>query len=278
MLDQQKIKQEYSNYGEYLPRIYFYGSLTEYNNKYVEPTYFSMISSFIYSTKSEPKFIPIPIEAIQTKTNYIITKKYYSLPFLSDEFNTKYNLTNLQKLKFLISNINMLNALFSNKSFHADYKPENIGWENNTTMNVILLDYEKDTIIDTTDDSYFIKNKSNGNIKPNPNTFLSTPEFEPVYIFNNGWTAKSNSEYDKWSIGGLAGLIIYLNIQYNTADVIKFPPDVSNITLDPNIKTDKDAKSTNFLNLYSKTYDEVPSYNELKRIFEYILENNLFAE
>lgn len=278
LMDQPKIKKEYENYYEYLPRIYFYGILYQYNERYVPASYLSTFQSYIYRTTPEPQYLPIPIEANQTKTNYIITKKYNSLPYSSLEFNKRYNLSNLQKLKFLISNINMLNALYRNNSFHVDYKPENVGWENNITMNVILLDYEKDTIIDTRNNSYFIKSKSNNIIKPNPDTFLSTPEYEPKYISDyGGWTAIRNSDYDKWSIGGLAALIIYLNIQYNTSSIITFPPTISNLTLDPNITTDVDAKARNFLHLYSDKYDQVPSYDELGRIFKYILDNKLYS-
>jgi hypothetical protein len=277
MMDDPKVKKEYHDYGKYLPKIYFYGIIHDFNEKYVPPTYLSSLGSLFSRNIPEPKFVPIPIQANQTKLNYTITKKYNSLPYSAEEFNQKYNLSNLQKLKFLISNINMLNMLYNNNSFHADYKPANVGWENDDTMNVILLDYEKSTIINTTDDSYFMKTKKD-TIRPHPYNFVFTQGFEPFYISDKfGWNASKSSEYDKWSIGGLTALIFYLNIEYNTSDVINFPPTISNLTLDPNIKTEDTAIASNFLHLYSKTYDDVPSYDELGRIFTYIIDNKLYA-
>ena len=275
MMNFPKIKYEYGEYGEYLPRIYFYGILYKDNESYVPPTFFSKINSFVFRSNDIPKYIPITVEGVGgVNINYVITKKYNSLPELQSEFNVKYSrISNLQKIRFIISNINMLNRLYNNNSFHGDYKPANVGWENDITMNVILLDYEVKTIVDVTDKSNF--DNFYDFIKPN---FPYTLAYAPKYAFS-GVQSKitKQSEYVKWSIGGLAALIMYLDIQYNTSDVINFPPTISNLTLDPNIKNEGDAITSNFLNLYSKTYDEVPSYDELGRIFKYIIDNQLFS-
>jgi hypothetical protein len=281
MMDEPKVKKEYNDYGKYLPKIYFYGILNEVNSNYNE-SFLSTLSSLFSRTTHQPKFIPIPTDANQTNVNYIITKKYNSLPDSYEEFSEKYNLSNLLKLKFLISNINMLNLLYNNNLFHGDYKPANVGWENNDTMNVILLDYEKGTIISTTDSTtnylYFKKTKYD-TIRPNIDYFIFSPYYVPVYTTKGDqWITTKISEYDKWSIGGLAALIFYLNIEYNTSDVINFPPTISRLTLNPNIKTENVARESNFLHLYSDKYEDVPSYDELGRIFNHILDNKLYTE
>lgn len=269
--DLPKVKQEYIKYNKYLPRIYFYGLLDDENPDYVKPTTTSYLKSFFISVpKPASRYKPVQLTAnADSVANYVITKKYKSLPELSDEFESIYHLSNYKKLLFLLSNITMLNTLYNDNKFHSDYKPSNIGWDNDDTMEVILLDYEDNTIISTDDRSFFEKRR-NGNINP---MFPVTDAFVPKYFANND--IKEFSNYNKWSVGGLGGLIVYLNIQYKNND-IKFPPEISNLTLDSTISTLEVAENKNLLNLYSQNYDDIPSYEELGKIFRYILDNNLY--
>lgn len=219
---------------------------------------------------------PISVDSLNSIVDYTITKEYNEIPDDNLYFARKYpKVTNEKKLKFLISNIQMLRNLAKNNEFHADYKPANIGWENNQLMNVILLDYDKKTIINHTIDSNFvIIYDLEGKIGAYAPAFTTTPAIIPNYLYDS-WQDKfrknnKKSLYSKYSIGGLAILIEYLGITFKTNDIIRLPFYISmTIKFDP-------LNQSRSLNLLDPNFDNIPSYNKLEKIFKYLLENKYY--
>jgi len=204
MVYNEKIRNEYKLYDKYLINIFYYGELVIIDEK------------FNYTSNNNMKldtyqFIP----NTQKKYNFdhIITKVYKT-----PSFNDKYyviGLSNMQKYTFLYNNLVMLRDLVNNKSFHADYKIGNVGWDDDAKMDVILIDYDIDTIqhIDNLNNKFVIYNNKVTSIRF-PSTYI------PEYI-RDGQGIKSVplEQYIKYSIGGLYNIIQVLAIQFNEKEI-----------------------------------------------------------
>jgi hypothetical protein len=156
----------------------------------------------------------------------------------------------------------MLNNLSKNNSFHADYKIGNIGWEDPIQMNVILIDYDIDTIqqLTNTNSKIGIKNCLVTSIYF-PSTFI------PEYI-KNGDRIKSVplEQYIKYSIGGLNQIIQLLNISFTQKTIKiseKLAPNRNITTLNLN-----DLGTS--LHLTNPNYDLIPTYDEILNILMFI--------
>lgn len=267
MYDTSKVRIDYEKYNVYLPVIYFYGVINERVANSNPLDLFHEIH-------------PLAIQSTKSITDYVITKQCYSLPSNNEEFKAKYfYLTDRQKLKFLLSNIQMLRDLYNNNSFHADYKPANIGWDNTITMSVILLDYDPQTIIEIDDDEKFeiIKDSYDDIVSYNP-SFPYTPVFAPEYLKMSDYDEDlrdipNKSHYNKWSIGGLSKLIKYLDIKFLNAThpektTIKFSKSGIVFNINNPVRS---------LHLDSPNYDDIPSYDVLYSIFKYLLDNHCYV-
>jgi len=245
----EKIKYEYENYTKYMLKLYYYGELKIVDEK------------FDYLKNDTYKFIP----GTQKKYNfdYVITK-VYNTPV----FDKKYNLiglSNIQKFSFLFNNVNMLNNLAKNNSFHADYKIGNVGWEFDADMNVILIDYDISTIQKL--------DKLNHQIKVN-NGYVTGIEYPSTYIpeylkMGKGIKSIPVEQYIKYSIGGLNNIIKVLNIEF-TDEQIVLPPNITRSQKITKLITNDLGKS---LNLSSPNYDDIPDYDEIITILGWLFIN-----
>ena len=230
MIDLPKIKEEFEKYKKYLIKIYFYGKIQTTDN--------------IVLLKPDNK-IEITPKYKTYEYNHIITKKY-NTPIFKDEEeedDDEYiitNMTNKQKFLFLLNNIQMLSDLQKNNQFHSDYKLSNLGWENNETMNVILIDYDSKTIQTISKD--IISEHTN---KHDEFELKFPVTYSPKYIgtgSKRGWYKelyiKNFDDFDKYSIGGLIDVIQKLNIKYT-----------------------KQVNLIQLLKLESINYDEIPMYD-----------------
>ena len=244
MFDYEKVEDEFRIFKEYMAKIYFYGSLYDPNGRLLSKNY-----------------LPFDIN---------ITKIYNTL-----SSNKVRELTNKQKIKFLLQNINMLDILASNGYIHCDYKLDNVAYENPDEMNVILIDYDITTLqqlVPTNKLISFYDNKVY--------TMYVSSTYPPRYIKNdlplknpiNVFYKLPLYQWDKYSIGGLIDIIERLEIQYNF-EKIKLPPILSNGKILVLMSQD----IIHYLKLNDTTYDTIPTYSELYNIFSYLYENNLVA-
>ena len=256
MMYEQKIITEYNRYNEYLPKIFYYGELhiNYYKYRYIDGKYPSNDSYKI--NKNQPTTFNF---------DYVISKIYNVATF--DKMNYVSGLTNLQKFTFLHNNLIMLNKLTDNNTFHGDYKITNVGWENSTKMDVILIDYDVDTIQVCDNSNIKFKLRSNGDATG----FLFASTYLPQYLKNgNKLKTIPESKYIKYSVGGLVEIIDVLNIQF-TIDFINLPSKlhykkIKNLNLN---------KLSDTLYLNSDNYDEIPMYNEIINILMYLYECKL---
>jgi hypothetical protein len=186
----KKIRHEYNIFLKYLIHIYYYGTLNIFK-----------------IGKTKPTLI-----------DYIITKQY----------NTNYNsFTLLQKYKFLINNIQMLLDLRKQNCFHSDYKMSNIGWDDN--LNIVLIDYDKNTIMNISNNDIIRKIKDDNNIM----TKLNFPYTHiPKYLIhpNNKYINSLPIEtFDKYSVGGLLEIIMKLKLPINLINEFKLNDSYENI-------------------------------------------------
>jgi hypothetical protein len=231
MFDSPKVKNEYALFSQYMSKIYYYGEVQQENSE----TY-----------------------------DYTITKKY-NTPVI-DGFDIL-NLTNLQKFKFLLNNLDMLNTLQEQKYIHLDYKINNIAWEDPNTMNVILIDYDHNTLfkIDGDDDLFVYNADTNNYIIKYTTTFI--PEYIAEYIseYNNDFVMPP-SRLDKYSMGGFFNLYQILNIEFVSESIDNIDPpieinDYVKITqIDPAILLSR-------LEIDSYNYEIIPTYAELLNFF-----------
>jgi hypothetical protein len=249
MFNDTKIKLEYEIFNEFLSKIYYYGSIPSIK--------FRMLSEG--TTKSYYKNI----------IDYNITKKY-------NMFNEKTLLTNQQKYDFLLSNLDMLHTLVSNNYIHTDYKLTNVGWEDNENMNVILIDYDYNTLLELNENKSNLFKKINKNINLDVDNMVST--YIPKYLSSNSFIERKNifdiNEYNKYSVGGLINVIENLNIEYNFNKLISENPPFIDMN-DPMLNIYK-LDGTNIclsLRLYSDTYEFIPTYEQLLNLFIYLGRN-----
>jgi hypothetical protein len=255
MIYNKKIINEYSLYSKYLIKVYYYGNLEiiDESFKYTSSNQDINLDTYKFNVGSQVKY----------NFDHIITKVYKT-----PKFDTNYyvlELKNIQKYRFLYNNIVMLSDLANNKSFHADYKIWNVGWENDDTMNVILIDYDMDTIqnVDKLNNKFVIHNGYVTSIRF-PSTYI------PEYI-KEGTGIKSVplDQYIKYSIGGLHNIINVLNIKFNES-IIDLPPNLINNQKITKIYANDLGRS---LNLTSKDYDDIPKYSEMLVILGWLYLN-----
>ena len=252
-----KISSEYEKYKNYLIKNYYYGEFKIYENE------FEYIVNEHNQDLDMYKFLP---NMKQYNFDYIITK-IYNTPTFDNYYNVT-GLTNIQKFTFLYNNILMLDNLAKNNSFHADYKIANIGWENPEKMNVILIDYDIDTIqsIDSTNKKIVVD--TNGNVS----SLLFPSTFIPEYIKrNNGILSVPIQQYIKYSVGGLDQIIKTLNISYTT-QFVKLP---STLATGGKIYVLNLEDLSTSLHLTSKNYDTIPTYSEMLVILNWIFISKL---
>lgn len=243
MFKYKKVLDEYGIFKEYMAKIYFYGSL--YKPRDQRPL--SIIENRI----------PLPFDCNITKIYNTLSKKNVHL------------LSNKQKLKFVLQNIKMLNALASNGYIHCDYKLDNVAYDNPDEMNVILIDYDITTLQQLVKTNKLIQFTHDNMV----NTIVVSSTYPPMYISNNlelkypinVFFKLPLSKWDKYSIGGLIDIINTLNIKYNF-DTIKIPPELSNGKVDVLMS----RHIVHFLKLNDTTYDTIPTYKELYNIFTYL--------
>jgi hypothetical protein len=237
-----KIIKEYELFNNYLSKVYFLGSLYEPNNK--KPIFDQDLKM------TEKSLSPLDLS---------IVKKY----------NTEFKkLTDKQKYTFLINNLKMLEFLQSNKYFHADYKIGNIAYDNEDDLNVILIDYDINTLqlLSSKNPMFEFDNNIVKKIK-----FSITPKFTPKYIDidSEGNTNDIDLKYwDKYSIGGLINIIKELKIEFifKTYKVKVDDPLYDYISKELNL--DDPEQLISDLNLDASDYDKIPTYTRLLSIFD----------
>ena len=163
------------------------------------------------------------------KFNYVLTKKYnvYSK-------KTPSILKNKQKFDLVINLLELLQKMYEKKEFHADLKIENIGW--NDKMEVILIDYDEDTIVAINTGYIYLKSKLD-----KPFYQIIKTSIIPPYIINID--QKEIEKYDMYSIMGVSNIIFNLEFKLkDNSDLFSIYP---------------------FMNLINKSYDQIPKYNIL---------------
>jgi hypothetical protein len=161
----------------------------------------------------------------------------------------------------------MLHKLQQQGYIHCDYKIGNIAWENNDTMNVILIDYDISTLQPLIMSNPKFVFDNDGNVL----NMMVTSSFQPRYISNtrqNPVVARylmPIERWDKYSTGGLVDIIKSLQLEFNSHEIIIEPP-IGNISI---IHTSNIIES---LKLNSLRYEDIPTYGELYDIFKFLLE------
>ena len=189
LLGLKKVRNEYDIFLKYLIHIYYYGTL-----------------HIVKIGKVKPILI-----------DYLITKKYN---------NDSSTFTLSQKYKFLINNIQMLLDLRIQNCFHSDYKLSNIGWDDE--LNIILIDYDKNTIMKITD-QIITKIRDNDNIITRL-TFHHT--YIPKYLMHSNKIFVNDSDistYDKFSVGGLVEIILKLQFPIDLITEFRLNDSYENI-------------------------------------------------
>jgi hypothetical protein len=202
--------------------------------------------------------------------NYIITKTYDSNVLI-------HNLSNNDKYKFLMNNLNFLNKLQKNNMIYKDYKFENIAWD--SEMNLILINYNLESLQSISKDIDKDKKKEKNIFNMSDEMLL---KFFKIDVNEYG---KINGEInDKISVGRLKELIDILNIQYTDKFINKLPlpaneliivskrriGKLSPITITSNLNLDID--NINYI------YDDIPIYDELIKVFEWLYENKYIKD
>jgi hypothetical protein len=251
----KKIMNEYVNYKKYLIKIFYYGELKLRDNE------FKLIES--KTNSDNDTYINLPTIK-NFNFDYTITK-LYNIPSLGTN-NYVNNLSNLKKFVFLYNNIIMLKKLSDNNEFHADYKIANVGWENDEKLNVIMIDYDDETIQEAS--------QNNKKFTINPMGIVTGFYFASTYIpeylrdGKDGILPKCKPEhFIKYSVGGLYMIIAHLNIKFKQS-VIQLTVDNQNITFDL-------FHLGNSFKLNSKDYNSIPSYDYMISILEAIPTNAL---
>ena len=107
--------------------------------------------------------------------------------------------------------------------FHADFKLENIGWDDN--LNIVLIDYDDKTII-TIDEKIYTKTTKDYYKLNFPYTYV------PKYLESDELKFVKNIDYlkyDKFSVGGLTKLITKLLLKDDLISEFKLNDSYENI-------------------------------------------------
>lgn len=255
MVYNEKVMNEYNLYGKYLIKIFYYGELKIVDEK------------FDFSASNRDPDLDTYTFKQGTKKKYnfdhVITKEY-----MTPTFDKNYNIigiTNLQKYLFLYNNIKMLSVLTQNNSFHADYKIGNVGWEDSDQMNVIMIDYDTNTIqhLDKLNKKIIVSNGYVTSIRF-PSTYI--PEFIKD---GDGIKSVPAEQYIKYSIGGLHNIMKTLNIAFNE-ERINLPSDLIKSQKITKINSNDLGKS---FKLDSRNYNDIPEYDEMLAILGWLYVN-----
>ena len=238
LFDTEKIRKEYNLFNKYLIKIYHYGSTILENKSF----------------------------------DYIITKEYNVVEY--DNYNSISNLTNKNKFKFLYNNVKMLYDLQKNNMFHGDYKIENIGWDEN--MNIVLIDYDYDTLQEVSKNNKTFRTNRAGYVYGF--NFSTTLTGIPKYIGNKKISIMVPiSEYNKYSVGGLANIIDTLNIK-SKKDIINVPIVIDNKLITLEINNENSVLFAEKLSLYEEMYNSIFTYDIILNILDYLANNNFIKD
>jgi hypothetical protein len=194
------------------------------------------------------------------------------MPTLNDEYKV-INITNKQKFLFLKNNLNMLEKLQDDNTFHADYKIENVAWENSMTMNVIMVDYDENAlqVADKSNESFIIED---GNLTDF--SFYSTYIPKYLLLVNKDEEKKISINYNlnpdtyiKFSVGGLINIIDCLDIKFTKVS-IKLSEELIEELAKRKIKKINTQNLSTSLHLDSTNYDLIPRYSEILKILNFI--------
>jgi len=214
-----KIMKEYSNYSNYLIKIFYYGEFKIRDNEF----------KYIESNSNQENDTYINLPTIKNfNFDYTITK-LYNIPSLGTD-NYVNNLSNLRKFIFLYNNVVMLKKLADKNEFHADYKIANVGWEDEAKLNVILIDYDDETIQEALSINKKFKTNSMGIV----NDFYFASTYIPEYLSDGKGgilTKCTPAQFIKYSVGGLYMIIAHLNIKFKQS-VIQLRVNNQNILFD----------------------------------------------
>jgi len=261
MMYNEKLVNEYQKYSKYLLKIYYYGGLT------IIDDHFDYVKSNKNSNLDKYEFKPNTKKIYNF--DYVITKIYNTPSF--DKYGYAIGLSNLQKFAFLYNNVVLLYELHQNNSFHADFKIGNVGWEDGNTMNVVLIDYDIETIQ--------ILDKLNQDIITNSQGYITSIRYPSTYIpefFKDGDGIKSipAKQLLKYSVGGLHNIIKVLNIEFTSTE-IDLPTNLVESQKISKLYSSDLGKSLNLLN---KDYDSIPEYSEILAILGWLYLNKKIKE
>jgi len=247
-----KIINERSFYKEYSYNVFYFGEMkiSDKEFSFLKNERGENTDNYIFSNKDK-----------NYNFDYIITK-VYNIPKFDAVYNI-INISNPKKFLFLYNNIIMLNKMYKNNDFHADYKIANVGWEDNEKMNVILVDYDDGTI-----------QKANGSnsdlsiINGKVHTVYFSSTYIPEYIRNGDAGIKpiyTPEQFKMYSIGGLDEIIRFLNIKFSKK-IIDLPINLQTKYI-KFINTESLGSS---LNLDNKNIDLIPTYDEMIKIIDHL--------
>ena len=173
----------------------------------------------------------------------------------------------------------MLEKVQDNNTFHADYKIENIAWENNLTMNVIMVDYDENTlqVADKSNESFIMED---GNVTDY--SFYSTYVPKYLELVDEEENEDENEEkkisinydfnpdtYIKFSVGGLINIINCLDIKFTKVS-IKLSEELVEELAKRKIKRINTLNLSTSLHLDNTNYDLIPRYSEILEILNFI--------
>jgi hypothetical protein len=204
----------YKNYKNNLMEIILHGNIQFIKNKNLR-----VYDNFLQKNISIKNF----------NFNYVLTKKYnvYSK-------KTSSILTNEQKFNLILSLLELLQKMYEKKEFHADLKIENIGW--NDKMDIILIDYDEDTIVKIDSGYLFLTSQKDKNFFE-----IIKTSTVPPYIRN--LDQKDISKYDMYSIFGVYNIIGHLQFRLKDNSYL--------LNIEP------------FTSLTDSDYSRIPKYNIL---------------
>jgi hypothetical protein len=253
ILNSEKIIKEREIYNDYSYQIYYFGELkiSDKEFSYLQDEFEKDTDQYIFSDTNKDYMF-----------DYIITRKY-NVP-LFDALDNITNIDNPKKFLFLYNNIVMLHKMFLNREFHADFKIANIGWNNNDLMDVILIDYDGQTI------QKAIKDNTNFEIyyADVVQNFYFPYTYIPEYLKGGEFLKIKHTPYElfnMYSVGGLIQVINSLRIKYSIP-IIDLPPELQT----KNIVSINTSNIGSSLNLDSTNYALIPSYENMLKILDFI--------
>lgn len=264
LLKTKKIFDEYKKYNKYLIAVHYFGQVKFKSNsfEYIENEDDSKLDNYVINKD----------EITNYTFDYIITQKYKT-PSFNDDYVVN-NLTNQQKFLFLKNNLKLLKELQENNTFHTDYKIENVGWDDDTKMNIIMVDYDESTlqIADESNKNFIMED---GDLTEY--NFYST--YKPKYLLidaeEEGGKPTINYKdfnpdtYIKFSVGGLINIINCLEIKF-TQTSIKLSEELVEKLAKRKIKRINTENLSTSLHLDGLKYDLIPRYSEILKILDFL--------